>query len=112
MRGRTRFLLGGWQSNGIISVRSKFPFTPQEGNDLNTGSNARPDRIRDGRLDSPTRKLWFDPSAFQRVTCNIPSRPDLCHYGNSGVGIIRNPGQHNLDFSMFKNFDFTERWKL
>ena len=112
MHGPARLLLGGWQSNGIISVRSGFPFTPQEGNDLNTGSNARPDRIRDGRLDSPTRKLWFDPSAFQRVTCNIPSRPDLCHYGNSGVGIIRDPGQHNLDFSMFKNFDFTERWKL
>ena len=56
--------------------------------------------------------LWYNPAAFQRATCNIPSRPDLCHYGNSGVGIIRDPGQRSLDFSMFKNFNFTERIKL
>ncbi len=112
LRGPLKHLIGGWQSNGIISLRSGFPFTPSEGNDLNTGSSARPDRIRDGRLDSRDRLLLFDPSAFQRVTCNIPSRPDLCHYGNSGVGIIRDLPQHNLDFSMFKNFNFTERIKL
>jgi hypothetical protein len=112
MHGPLKYFIGGWQSNGIISIRSGFPFTVQEGNDLNTGSNARPERIADGRLDNPSRSLWFDPSAFRRVTCNIPSRPDLCHYGNAGVGIIRDPGQHNLDFSMFKNFNFTERWRL
>ena len=54
----------------------------------------------------------YDPTAFQRATCNIPSRPDLCHYGNSGVGIIRDLPQHNLDFSLFKNFRVTERMKL
>jgi hypothetical protein len=112
MRGPLKYFLGGWQSNGIVSLRSGFPFTPSLGNDLNTGSAARPDRIRDGRLDTRNRQLMFDPSAFQRVTCNIPSRPDLCHYGNSGVGIIRDLPQHNLDFSLFKNFVVTERVKL
>ena len=43
---------------------------------------------------------------------NIPSRLDLCHYGNAGVGIIRDPGQQNLDFSMFKNFSITESTKI
>jgi hypothetical protein len=112
MHGPLKHLLGAWQSNGIVSLRSGFPFTPQQGNDLNTGSNARPDRVRDGRIDSRNRLLMYDPFAFQRVTCNIPSRPDLCHFGNSGVGIIRDLPQHNFDFSMFKNFYFTERWKL
>ena len=112
MRGPLRHIAGGWQSNGIVSVRTGFPFTPSQGNDLNTGSNARPDRIKDGRLDGPSRSLLFDPTAFQRVTCNIPSRPDLCHYGNAGVGIIRDLGQHNVDFSMFKNFQITERVRL
>lgn len=112
MRGPLKHVLGGWQSNGIIALRSGFPFTPSEGGDTNTGSSMRPDRVKDGRIDNRNRKLLFDPSAFQRVTCNIPSQPDLCHYGNSGVGIIRDLPQRSFDFSMFKNFNFTERWKL
>jgi hypothetical protein len=114
MRGPLKYALGGWQSNGIITVRSGFPFTVSEGaSDLNIGSGpARPDRISDGRLSDPTRALWYNPAAFQRATCNIPSRPDLCHYGTAGVGIIRDPGQSSLDFSMFKNFSFTETIKL
>jgi hypothetical protein len=114
MRGPLRYVIGGWQSNGVLSLRSGFPFTLAEGaGDLNIGSGpARPDRIKDGRLSNPTRALMFDPSAFQRATCNIPGRLDLCHYGNAGVGIIRDPGQRNLDFSLIKNFNITEQTKV
>lgn len=116
LKGVAGAALKGWQTNGIFSMRSGFPWTPTVGlNDLNTGGDGtpiRPDRIRDGRLDSPTRDLWYDPSAFQRVNCNIPSRPDLCHYGNSGRNIMTSPGQRNLDFSMFKNFAVTEQVKI
>ena len=69
-------------------------------------------RLRDGRLDEPTRKLWYDPTAFQRVNCNIASRLDLCHYGNSGRNIMTSPGQRNIDFSLFKNFAVTERARV
>src|SRR5262249_3702943 len=112
--GPLRYALGGWQSNGILSLRTGFPFTITEGTgDLNIGSGpARPDRIADGRLSEPSRALAYDPTAFQRATCNIPSRPDLCHFGSAGVGIIRDRGQRNLDFSLFKNFNFTEQMKL
>jgi hypothetical protein len=105
-RGFTGTVLGGWQVNGILAFRSGFPFSITQGDDLNTGgfTSVRPDRVADGRLDDPTRKLWFDPSAFRRVTCNIPSRQDLCHYGNAGVGILNGPWQKNTDLSLFKNF--------
>jgi hypothetical protein len=33
-------------------------------------------------------------------------------FGNASRGILRGPAQHNVDFSMFKNFDFGETWKL
>jgi hypothetical protein len=116
LKGVAGAALKGWQTNGILSLRSGFPWTPTVGaNDLNTGGDGtpiRPDRLRDGRLDNPTRDLWYDPSAFQRVNCNIASRPDLCHYGNSGRNIMTSPGQRNLDFSLFKNFNITERIKL
>jgi hypothetical protein len=111
--GWLRHTIGGWQTNGILSIRSGFPFTIGQGQDLNTGnSSVRPDRIASGEIDDPTRARWFDPQAFQRVTCNLPTRPDLCRYGNSGVAILDSPGQRNLDFSMFKNFKITETVKF
>ncbi|MGH9630085.1 MAG: carboxypeptidase regulatory-like domain-containing protein, partial [Bryobacteraceae bacterium] len=99
-------------TNGIVSLRSGFPFTVTQGGDLNTGGPVRPDRIEDGAIDNATRQLWFDPQAFRRVTCNIPSRPDLCRFGSSGYNILDSPGQRNLDFSMYKNFLVTERVRL
>ncbi|MEO8131100.1 MAG: hypothetical protein ABI822_28635, partial [Bryobacteraceae bacterium] len=114
--GVTGALLKGWQTNGILSIRSGFPWTPTVGlNDLNTGGDGtpiRPDRLQDGRLDNASRALWYNPLAFQRVNCNIASRPDLCHYGNSGRNIMDSPGQRNIDFSFFKNFAVTERVKV
>ncbi|MGH7463471.1 MAG: hypothetical protein ACREMA_20880, partial [Longimicrobiales bacterium] len=110
--GAASFLLGGWQTNGIVSLRSGFPFNITQGGDLNTGGPVRPDRIASGELDNPTRKLWFDPQAFRRVTCNIASRPDLCHFGSSGYNILEAPSQRNLDFSVFKNFPITETIKV
>jgi hypothetical protein len=122
MRGAPGVFLNGWQVNGIVSLRSGFPYTvgagssplTTTGGDLNTGGgNLRPDRVADGRLfDAATRQLWFDPTAFRRVSCNIPGRQDLCHYGSAGRGIIPTPGQRSLDFSIFKNFLIRENWKM
>jgi hypothetical protein len=113
MKGIGGAVLGGWQVNGILSLRTGFPFTVT-GGDLNTSSaTIRPDRIADGRLfGDATIERWFDTTAFQRVSCNIPARPDLCHYGNAGVDILEAPAQHNLDFSLYKNFVIKENVKL
>jgi hypothetical protein len=113
LKGVPAVFLRGWQTNGIVTVRSGFPFTPSQGGDLNTGGgDIRPDRLADGALENASRQLWFDPSAFQRVTCNIPSRQDLCHFGNSGRNILDTPGQRNVDLSVFKDFAFTEQVSL
>jgi hypothetical protein len=109
MTGPLKHVLGGWQTNGVLSLRTGFPFNVTQGGDLNTGGPVRPDRLKSGFLDDPTRAQWFDASAFQRVTCNIPARQDLCHLGTAGYAILESPGQQNLDFSMYKNFRVTER---
>lgn len=96
--------IGGWQTNGIVTLKTGLPITPNGGSDLNTGGSARPDRLADGRLDDPTRQLWFDPTAFQRVTCNNPSRPDLCHFGNAGAYSLDRPGVKTVDLSLYKNW--------
>jgi hypothetical protein len=46
------------------------------------------------------------------VTCQIPSRPDLCHFGSAGYDQLRGPGQRNLDFSLYKNFRVAEGHEL
>jgi hypothetical protein len=114
LRGVAGHLLGGWQTNGILSLRTGFPFNITQGGDLNTGGPVFPDRIADGRLGDGERSRvkWFDPLAFRRVTCNIRGREDLCRYGSAGKGIIESPGQKNLDFSLFKNFALRENVKL
>ena len=86
--GFTKAALGGWQASGVVTLRTGTPFT-LAGGTLNTGFASRPDRVGDGRLgDEATRKLWYDPTAFRRTDCNIPSHPELCHYGNAGNGIL------------------------
>ena len=102
--GFMKAAFGGWQVSGIVTLRTGLPFTPTGGN-LNTGSSTRPDRVADGRLGSDaTRTLWFDPTAFRRTDCNIPSRLDLCHYGNAGNGILVTPGMKTADLSIGKNW--------
>jgi len=75
-------------------------------------SRVRPDAISDPNLDSPTRRQWFNPAAFSRVTCNIATRQDLCRFGTFGYNVLSGPGQKNLDFSLFKNFAFKEHFNI
>ncbi len=108
-----RAILGGWQANGIWTLRSGFPFTVQQSNTLNTfNSPVRPDRLGTGTLSNPTVNLWFNPSDFQIVTCNVSYLLNTCHYGNSGNGILRGPGFNNFDFGLTKNFRITEAMKI
>ncbi len=106
-KGAAGVLLAGWQMNGILTLRTGFPFNVAGGN-LNTGSGTRPDRVADGRLfGQAVRERWYDPTAFRRTDCNIPNRLDLCHYGNSGNMPLVSPGQRNVDLSLYKNWKIT-----
>ncbi len=112
LKGPLGFLIGGWQTNGILSIRTGFPFNVTQGGDLNTGGPVFPDLTGDPYLANPSRAQWYNPQAFSRVTCNVPNRPDLCRYGSFGYNVMSGPSQRNLDFSMFKNFRFKERFNV
>jgi len=101
-----RSVLGGWQTSGIVTLRTGFPFSLAGGN-LNTNSSTYPDRVADGRLfDQATRELWYDPTAFRRTECNIANHPELCHYGNAATDVLITPGLHSFDLSLGKNWAF------
>lgn len=104
-RGLMGTLLGGWQTNGVLTLETGMPIHPLQGvkplNDECSRCNHRPDRIRDGNLPESERTLqrWFDTGAFVSATGR---------YGNSGRNVLDAPGLVNLDFSLFKNFRIAE----
>ena len=104
--GALNFLLGGWQTNGFITVQTGLPFTPSlQTTTVNTGTGSRPDRIASGNLSSgQSIKNWFDVTAF--------TTPPPFTYGNAGRDILFGPGRTNFDLSIFKDFTIREQVKM
>jgi outer membrane receptor protein involved in Fe transport len=101
-----RFLrngLGGWQLNGIYSLRSGLPRTVCLDHDvvgLASGGSVceRVNVVSNPNLDGGQRTVtnYFDVNAFQL------QEPGT--FGNSGRNNVRGPGINNFDFSLFKDF--------
>jgi hypothetical protein len=104
--GKNRFI-GGWQLNGIATLLSGFPMTPQIGASRSgDGDTRNPDRPSlnpsfTGPVITGNPNRWFDPNAF------ILPAPGT--YGNLGRGTFTGPGLADLDMSLFKGFTLTER---
>ncbi|MBV9483318.1 MAG: TonB-dependent receptor [Acidobacteria bacterium] len=123
-RGPVRWLSGGWQLNGIIAMYSGEAFTPLLSFDpTNTGSGApRPDIIGDPYnfanatsvgcpTNSQTLECWYNPLAFA-VPALAPGQSNAHLFGNARRGILRGPAEYNVDFSIFKDFTFSENKML
>jgi hypothetical protein len=97
-------VVGGWQLNTILSLRSGTPFTVTTSTtplDAAGSINQNPaDQVKDdveilggiGRGNS-----WFDPFAFAVV-----SEPRL---GNSGFNSMRGPGRVQWDMGLFRQIN-------
>jgi hypothetical protein len=102
--------MGGWQINGIATLLSGFPFTPQIGaNRSGDGDTRNPDRPSlnpafSGPVVLGNPNEWFNPNAFVLPTAGT--------YGNLGRGVYRGPGLADLDLSLFKTTKLTERTNL
>jgi hypothetical protein len=103
-------LAGGWQLNGIVTLLSGFPFTPQAGsNRSGDGDTRNPDRPSLNPsfagpvvLGRPTQ--WFNPNAFVL--------PAFGTFGTLGRGTYEGPGLANADLSILKNIALCERSRL
>jgi hypothetical protein len=92
---------GGWQMNGILYLRSGLPLTVTQTQGVtSTGTGNRPNRVCDGKLESPSITRWFDTSCF------VPPADTTGTYGDAGRGILRGPGQFNIDASLIKRTRF------
>jgi hypothetical protein len=100
--GVANAVLGNWQVNGITTIHSGLPFTPELGfSSANTGDN-RPNRIGNGNLSSDQRSInnWFNKAAFVAAP--------YYQFGNAGRDILEGPGAVNFDISVFKNFPISK----
>lgn len=103
-------LLRGWQVNGITTLLSGFPFTPQLGSNRSGDSNTRnPDRPSlnpsfPGPVIEGTQTQWFNPNAFVV--------PAVGTFGTLGRGTYSGPGLANVDLSAVKTTALSDRVNL
>ncbi|MBI3472103.1 MAG: TonB-dependent receptor [Candidatus Solibacter usitatus] len=106
--GPARYILGGWQLNGIFRRVTGAPFTVvADATPCNCPGNSNfADALRRTSILGGVGRgrLWFDTSAF---TSPGPNR-----YGNTGRNGVRGPGFTNYDFSVFRTFPIHERTQL
>jgi hypothetical protein len=108
--GLASTILGNWQVNTIVQLRSGQPYTPLMNVDIaNVGGQtanerARPDLLRNPHLPNPTIDRWFDTSAF--------AAPAQFTYGTAGRNILRSDSLQNMDFSVFREDQISERFRL
>jgi hypothetical protein len=114
--------IGGWQINGATVVQSGLPFSPlvSAGDAaINAGpaGPVRPDIVGDPNEAGPVAgnptcsaptsihnaTAWFNPCAYV-----VPTNA----FGNAGRNSLVGPGFVNFNFSIFKNFALTERYKM
>ncbi len=93
---------------GIHAFNTGNPYTIHASNDFsNADGDSRPNVVA-GVSTVPaggrTRQQWFNPAAF------VDPAPGL--WGNVGRNTLSGPGLVNIDFSLFKTFVVTERWKV
>lgn len=109
--------LGGWQVNGITTVRGGFP------SDLRTNVLApifntfnMPDAVPGARAQVQSGRSvdnFFDPAAFKVPgTVRSTTGANVTLLGNAARRNVRGPGSVNADFSAFKNTMITERYSL
>ncbi|MEX2264334.1 MAG: carboxypeptidase regulatory-like domain-containing protein [Bryobacteraceae bacterium] len=100
-----RWLVGGWQLNGMTVMRTGLSVNVTCGCDsaLIGAATARPDFVsgaplRPANVDIPDAQVNF--AAFRR--------PANGTWGNVGRNILKGPAAFNWDFSVFKNFAVRE----
>jgi hypothetical protein len=101
---------GGWQINSILTMRSGTPINVVDEPNPQSPTNSRPNIVGNPNLPRSKRTLqvYFNTSAFVE---NTDSQGNIIP-GNAGRNLVEGPGYINLDFSLFKEFAMTERFKL
>ncbi|HUN62746.1 MAG TPA: TonB-dependent receptor [Candidatus Sulfotelmatobacter sp.] len=109
------YIIGGWQLNGIYTLQGGLPFSVTvNGNPSATRADlVGAYQVNPGNLThyvtasgfaAPPASIYYNANgSVNGVVFNAP--------GTSGRDIILGPGLSNMDLSLFKNFNVTEKIK-
>ena len=106
-------LIGGWNLNGVLSLSSGVPFDVGSGKDIaqtgnyNYGNGYGYERANVVGSFYPSSKGpegWINKSSF--------ALPAAGTFGNLGRNALRSDWNKNLDLSIFRQFAFTERFRM
>ena len=105
-------LLSDWKLSGIAVIQSGSPITALDssaglvyGNFENRAQRTGSNPSTKGSLYSRVINGYLNQNAFT-IAPEAPngSGPGDTDFGNSGVGIVRGPGQHNIDMAVERIF--------
>jgi len=117
-----RHIIGGWQASGIFVAQSGTPITILDDNAGAVYGNypfenrAQLSGLRistSGSLHSRVLGGYLDPAGFTSAP-EVPNGTSSADtdFGNSGVGLVRGPGQHNLDMALERSIPIVESQSL
>jgi len=108
-------VLGGWQLGGIITWQGGFPisaYCASGSTYQNTDTPCRADATGvSPSLSNPRPGLWFNKAAFASRNDFVAGAGPY-RFGSSGRNVIIGPGIVELDASLQKSFNITERAHL
>lgn len=109
MNRATNAIAGNWQMNGILTLHTGNPFTISGTNCQGQWGKCMPDLVagknpQDAPSGGRTPTEWFDTSAV-KVAAPLTE-------GNLGLQSNTSPPVRTLDFSVFKDFVLTERFRV
>ena len=106
-------VVGGWKVSVIPTFRGGFPLTLSSNND-HSGTNSfqnRPDCVAAPHVlhkqpigNGLLGYRWFDPNSY--------AEPRDGYFGNCSVSSVYGPGEQNIDGSVAKTFQITERQNI
>jgi hypothetical protein len=120
-----KLLRNGWGLNGIVTVQTGQPFhlnfNFQDDYDGSGEFFGRPDVIGPIHYNKRDPNNYLDLSAFA-APCTYPSGggdgfagtciPGTRHFGTLGRNALVGPDFHQVDFSLYKDTQITERFKV
>jgi hypothetical protein len=106
--GPAAVVVGNWQINTLLAVRSGTVINPTNGANGDTanagGGSQRVNITGNPNSGAPhTKSQWWNPAAF--------SLPSNGNYGSAQINSLRGPGFWSDDFSVFRDVPITERLK-
>lgn len=105
-------LLGGWHANTIVTLQSGIPFNISIQDDrahvLNIGTQ-RPNFVTEGSANCGIGTRINNTNCINRAAYTLPN-PGT--FGNIHRNALKGPGFRNVNFSLFKDFQIYERFKI